>query len=59
MGKITRLVIPKRDAEVWQCTCGNQLFYIIDNDYVQCSECDTAHPIECHLLDMSESANDE
>jgi hypothetical protein len=58
MGKVVKFIPRKADDEVWECSCGNQSFYIVDNEYVQCSECDVQFPIECTLVDLAEPSND-
>ena len=40
---------PKIEDQVWECSCGGQTFYIVDDSYVQCENCDVAHPIRCKL----------
>lgn len=46
----------QEDDKVWECSCGCQTFYIVDDSYVQCENCDVAHPIRCTL--DTESSND-
>ena len=47
----------EEEDKVWECSCGGQTFYIVDDSYVQCENCDVAHPINITLV--TEPVNDE